>query len=842
MGGALSLHAAEEQQFELPLGAPGAAAGEQHGSRAQRNAPRARHQLWTGLGHGGWRVPSSSRGERGGGRLRRSRSPNDAGESAQADGEARGGGGRSMSLSISNSWRRRKLRRAWFSGEHEPVEPSESSLESVSATHTSPSDRERKTRGECTARARGGLDEHDSDDAGGEDVDLEVSLFTPAIDDIAALGSPCTFGSSADASIVQDHSTADTRLLPSLAELCLESLRKQLTNESCECSEEFGSAGQLVDLIAFEKLPADIVQSLASYVIRSSTMSTAERVLARICNNAASGVSQLEVRQRSYDRDYRPTDSLLVPVSQLSSSLERLDLRGSLFVTDAALPFLACAKGLRYLDLSGCVKLSSAGCRYLACLKRLQVLKLSALPRLDEFAAVAISKLTDLRVLHLDQCPLLDDDAVRHFAHLQECSELVLAYCFQITDDALASAVSAMPNLTVLDVASTRAGSAMLGALRASKALSRLVVLRLSGCIGIDDQDGASWAAELASIRELDVARTATGDALVKRLRGLQSLQALDLSYTNVSDRPLVDTLATLSNLRRLRLESCRLISDFALEAGVSLLRTLRDLDLSDTAVSSYGVSDLKALKQLRTLNLARTHIADHALDSLTSVQSIAQLDLDCAGVTDDALRRVAHFDSLRELSLFSARISDRGLTALEPLQRLQSLEICSGLLTNRGMERLAKLRSLESLNVAHNARVGSSGIANLAGLSKLRLLNIGFTSVNDELVSILSHRDGDKFASLQALALSGCVRVSQRARQKLARLSWLSLIGAEIVPPEIPILPPRPAGIRLPPELAEDDDEVEDGAVLDLDRGTDSSAIANIAQETQAQPLNVAA
>jgi len=820
MGSALSMNGGDEQSDTHGAVDGGGGAGSGMTTGERERAHRSRHQLWNGLSQGSWRLGPGGRG--GGSRLRRSGTQSDAvaGSRRSSAGEGsvtdRASLHQSRSLSISSSWRRRKLRRAWFSGEHEPARDGESGAGS-SRLHSSAESEGGQLRGSRTAFENGS----EASNTESDDVELVLAMFTPAVE-----SSECNESAQKNA-----HSSREPTLgclqpantVPSLAELCL---RKVLETLSDEDDHEFRCAATRSSLedVPFGRLAPDVVQSVVSSVVDKCKMRTAQGVLAEIGDRGCAGVSRLKVRQRNYLGEYSPTDALLVPVSQFSHSLERLDLRGALFITDAAMPFLACAKELVYLDLSGCVKLSSVGCRFLSCLSKLQTLKLSALPQLDELAVLAISHMSDLRVLHIDRCSLVDDDAIHHLSQLTKCRELVLAHCFQLTDSAISSVVANMPHLAVLDVTSTHAGSEMIDSLRTAGTLSKLEVLRVSGCFGIHDRDGAEWVNELTSLRELNVARTAVSDALVRRLRGKEILEILDLSFTNVSDRPLVDTLPTLTRLERLCLESCELISDFVLEAGVCHLEKLAELDVSDTAISSHGLSGLRTLKKLHVLNIARTLIADHALDNVCGLEHLAQLDLDCVSITDDALRRVGGLKSLRDLALFSSRISDHGLEFLLPLQELRSLEVCSGILTNAGLANIARLSALESLSVAHNARVGSSGVSHLAPLAHLRQLNVGFTSVNDDLVSLMCHRHSRGFTSLRAIALNGCTRLSQRARRRLAAVPWLSVIGAEVKPPELPILPPPPALARLPMELEEDDDvDAED--VFELAK----SAVASV-------------
>jgi len=501
-----------------------------------------------------------------------------------------------------------------------------------------------------------------------------------------------------------------------------------------------------------------------------------ENTLPSIAQKCPSAISSLQFR-----REVFVTDRWLTSLPEFKHSLRRLELRGMLLLTDNCLPFIACASQLVYLDLSYCSGLSSDGCQFLSHLSNLQTLKLNGILRLDEEAMKSVSMLTSLECLELSGCCNLDDSAVFHLSSLHNCRSLNVAHCFQLTDTSLCTALKAMNHLEIINVSYTKATD-LLGTvltLRSDKSQA-LQELYLSGTALKDESTG--WIQKLTELKVLHVSRCSVGDAFLRHIENLQQLVDLDMSYTLVSERGLVQYFGENDRLQRLNLENCSLVSDFAVEAGIAKLSQLQHLDLSETSVSSSGMTAIGKLHKLKCLNLTRTMVASHGLEHLWALKSLIRLELDCSGITDGCLGVLSELENLEHLDLFSSRISDKGLSPLTKLSKLKSLEICSGLLTNSGMFTLSFLSStLEELNVAHNGRISSSGVAHLSALSRLQNLNLGFTGITDNIVNVMK-----TLPSVHVLSISGCRFLSAKSRQILMESAQFRVVKSEIKTPEI--------------------------------------------------------
>ena len=189
------------------------------------------------------------------------------------------------------------------------------------------------------------------------------------------------------------------------------------------------------------------------------------------------------------------------------------------------------------------------------------------------------------------------------------------------------------------------------------------------------------------------------------------------------------------------------------------------------------------ARESLLMMSLARcTLLTPAGISRLATCTRLTRLDLgECPGVDDDALVAASAMPDLVELSLAGCeRVTAAGLRHLAALARLRelSLERCNNLRRNgdesEGLARLAEARALEVLNVGWCNDVRSEDIVALAGLRKLRVLNLARTMVDDRAAETLG-----SFERLESLNLAGC-RVSNGALSALTGLSSLRELSVE--------------------------------------------------------------
>ena len=139
-------------------------------------------------------------------------------------------------------------------------------------------------------------------------------------------------------------------------------------------------------------------------------------------------------------------------------------------------------------------------------------------------------------------------------------------------------------------------------------------------------------------VRNLCLGHTQVTDAGLNRLRGLDQLLWLDLSFTSAGDAGLVNFVAA-QPLTRLNLEKTR-ITAAGLDT-VGTFRQLEELDLSQTAVGDEDLVKLAGLTRLKVLWLTGTHVTDDGLVALAPLRNLEQLDVANTAVTPAGLENL---------------------------------------------------------------------------------------------------------------------------------------------------------------------------------------------------------
>lgn len=124
-------------------------------------------------------------------------------------------------------------------------------------------------------------------------------------------------------------------------------------------------------------------------------------------------------------------------------------------------------------------------------------------------------------------------------------------------------------------------------------------------------------------------------------------------------------------------------------------LRTLSDLDLSHTQVTSDGMPCLSRLPQLCTLNLTATEVADEGVQCLAQMTQLKALRLRECPVTDDCVATLLKLRNLDLLDLGRTSVGDTSLDALCNMKWLRELNVQETRLSAEAKQRLkSALRS----------------------------------------------------------------------------------------------------------------------------------------------------
>lgn len=131
------------------------------------------------------------------------------------------------------------------------------------------------------------------------------------------------------------------------------------------------------------------------------------------------------------------------------------------------------------------------------------------------------------------------------------------------------------------------------------KTLKGLEVLDLTKCSQIKDEDVLLICQSTPDLIQLDLegCDRLTDRALDSVSRYLTKLETLNLSRLQITDIALIDLCHKLKNLHTLNLERCGALSDKGILESVQICNSLRELNISHTAISSGAKAELKKMR-----------------------------------------------------------------------------------------------------------------------------------------------------------------------------------------------------------------------------------------------------
>jgi hypothetical protein len=158
-------------------------------------------------------------------------------------------------------------------------------------------------------------------------------------------------------------------------------------------------------------------------------------------------------------------------------------------------------------------------------------------------------------------------------------------------------------------------------------------IKKLGGKVTFDEENPGK------PVVDVDLSHSSTKATDLVHLKGLTSLQTLDLNGTKVTD-------AGLEHLKG--------------------LTNLHSLHLGKTKVTDTGLVHLKGMTSLHSLHLGKTKVADVGLVHLKGLTSLQLLNLGDTQVTDAGLVHLKGLTSLHTLSLSGSKVSEAGVKDLQ--------------------------------------------------------------------------------------------------------------------------------------------------------------------------------
>lgn len=153
----------------------------------------------------------------------------------------------------------------------------------------------------------------------------------------------------------------------------------------------------------------------------------------------------------------------------------------------------------------------------------------------------------------------------------------------------------------------------------------------------------------------------------------MSKVEKIDLTQSSVTDKAFA-SLVNAPKLLNLRLPSTAVST----LDGIEKLKTLEELDLTDTKVNDDSLDHLAALSKLRTLNLTSTFITNAAFPKLARIPKLEHLILDrtnVSGVGSSSLRRVK---KLTWVGMNYSNATIKGIAEIAQLPAIENIELDS--------------------------------------------------------------------------------------------------------------------------------------------------------------------
>jgi len=193
-----------------------------------------------------------------------------------------------------------------------------------------------------------------------------------------------------------------------------------------------------------------------------------------------------------------------------------------------------------------------------------------------------------------------------------------------------------------------------------------------------------------------------------------------------------------------------------AVTPHIARLTGLRSLTVDHAIITSAGVKNLLALRQLEYLTLPES-TDDAVMALLPSFTRLRGLYLSSSRVTNADLTHLKDLPNLEELALGLGRMTDKGLIQLAACSRLEYLMLSGtnftdfGMayikdiphlktlhaghlnhLTDRGMENISTAVQVERMSFHWADGITEAGLAHLARLSNLKMLDVSHAQLSD--------------------------------------------------------------------------------------------------------------
>ena len=223
-------------------------------------------------------------------------------------------------------------------------------------------------------------------------------------------------------------------------------------------------------------------------------------------------------------------------------------------------------------------------------------------------------------------------------------------------------------------------------------------------------------------------------------------------NYRELTD----DTVAKLTGLKKLKTLSLTNggISDAAIKTIVEAFPNLVSLDVSSNSrLTDAATAEIAKLKQLEILGLLFCDFSEFGILNLATLPKLRALDIrGNMKIGNGGMSALAMFPALRSLKHRSPSVSDEGLRTLTGAKALDNLEIQDFVITGRSGEYIRQMEKLTSLIIFRCENFDSEGVLALKGL-KLNRLTLRGLPIDDSAMEVFQELPTIKRLYLQELS-----------------------------------------------------------------------------------------
>lgn len=228
---------------------------------------------------------------------------------------------------------------------------------------------------------------------------------------------------------------------------------------------------------------------------------------------------------------------------------------------------------------------------------------------------------------------------------------------------------------------------------------------------------GVKHLERISTLEELDLDLTRTGDIGLSYLKSLP-LKALSVGSTRVTDNGLKE-LKALSALHYLSLSS-----DGITEKGLQELKSLKlsELNVSSCKLGNEALKPIGEIRSLKRLFIGHNNITAEGLSNLANLRKLELLSLDsCKKIDDKAVAFIAKtWPKLEKLDVSETDVSPAGLKIISTMKDLEELKVGSLDLKDADLEPLLKLKNLRELELTYNPLLTDAGLKKLSSMKSL--------------------------------------------------------------------------------------------------------------------------